>query len=108
MSDSNAKEKKKEFFKSLPESITGPKDDKEYPRKNMEWFLDSFRKDPNGTINIEHVRSSVEFAIACLYHDGFLTIKPLKVIASEKKLTNIANETYEWVTIETFLDKSGH
>ena len=74
----------------------------------MEWFIDSFKKEPDRTINIEHIRSTVEFVIACLYHDGFLTIKPLLVIASEKKCTNKIGETPEWVTIETFFDKSGH
>jgi len=104
----DAQKKQKEFFESLPESITGPKDDKAYPLKNVEWFTESFKKKPDGTIDIDNIRSVVEFAIMCLYRDGFLTIKPLLVIASEETRTNVADETYEWVTVKTFLDKSGH
>ncbi len=108
MNNADAKKRKKQFFESLPESITGSKGDKEYPRKNIEWFTDSFKKNPDGTIDIKYIWSAVAWALACLYRDGFLTIKPLLVIASEKKLANVANETFEWVTVETFLDKSGH
>ena len=90
MNSADAKKRKKEFFETLPELITGPKDDKEYPRKNIEWFTNSFKKEPDGTIGIEHIRSTVAWALKCLYDHGFLTINPLLVIASEKELTNIA------------------
>jgi hypothetical protein len=36
MENSDLKKRKKEFFESLPESVTGPKGDKEYPLKNVE------------------------------------------------------------------------
>lgn len=105
--DADAKKRKEEFFQTLPESITGPRDDKEYPRKNIEWFTDSFKKNPDGTIDIKYIQATVTWALACLYRDGFLTAKPLLVIASENKHTNKSGETTEWVTVETFLDKSG-
>lgn len=107
MDNTSSEKRKKEFFESLPETITGSKDDKEYPRKNIEWFTDSFKKELAGTIDIKHIRSTVAWVLKGLYDHGFLTIKPLLVIASEKELTNIANETFQVVTIETFLDKSG-
>ncbi|RLD13561.1 hypothetical protein DRI50_06925 [candidate division KSB1 bacterium] len=108
MDNAKAKQMGKEFLYSLPESITGPKGDKAYPLKNIEWCGYSFKKNPDGTIDIKYIRSAMAWALKCLYDHGFLTIRPLLVIASEKKHTNIANETSERVTIETFLDKSDH
>jgi len=99
---------KNEFLYSLPESSTGTKDDKEYPLKNILVYSESFKKQPDGTINIDNIRSVVAWVVQCLYIDGFLSIKQLKVIAEEKELTNIADKTFQWVTIKTFLDKSGH
>ena len=108
MDNTDAKKRKKEFFESLPESITGPKDDKEYPLKNVQWYGFTFKKEPDGTIDIENIRVAVASVIKSLYHHGFLTIKPLSVIVEERPITNIANETLEWVTITSYLDNSDH
>ena len=106
MNNINPPKKKREFFKSLPRSITGSKGSKEYPLKNIEWCTTSFKKEPDGTIDIEHIRSAVAAPIKSLYDHGFLTIKPMLVIVEEEESTNIANETSEWVTITSYLDKS--
>jgi len=107
MSDTDYKKRKKEFFKSLPESITGPEGDKEYPLKNVQWYGLTFKKKPDGTINIDDIRLSVSSVLKSLYHHGFLTIKPLLVFAEEKTITNVANETVEFVAITSYLDNSG-
>ena len=106
MDSTDLKKRKKEFFESLSESITGAKDSKEYPFKNIQWYGITFKKEPDGTIDIKHIRSAVVSVIKSLYDHGFLTIKPLSVIAGEEVSINIANETSKWVTIETYLDKS--
>lgn len=108
MDNIDTKKRKKEFFETLPESITGPKGDKEYPLKNVQWYSESFKKRPDGIIDIDNIRSVVEWVVKCLYVDGFLTIKPLLIIAGEKEIVDIANKTSDIVTIQTFLDKSGH
>ena len=97
---------KKEFFESLPESITGPKDDKAYPLKDIEYCGFSFKKNPDGTIDTDNFRIAIFSALKILFDRGFLTIEPLAVVVVEQTITNIANETYEWVDITSYLDSS--
>ena len=97
---------KKQFFRSLPESITGPKSDKAYPLKNVEWIGYSFRKNPDGTIDIDNFRIAIFSVIKTLYDHGFLVIEPLSVIVEEDEVTNIINETHKWVRMTTYLDNS--
>ena len=92
----------------MPESITGPKDDKAYPLKNVEWSGFSFKKNPDGTIDVDNFRIAIFSALKILYDHGFLTINPLKVIVGEGSVTDINNETSDIVYITTYLDNSGH
>ena len=100
--------KANDFLYSLPESLTGAKDSKEYPLENIKWYGTTFKKKPDGTINIEDIRTAVAWTIKSLYDHEFLTIKPLAVIVQERSITNVANETLEWVTITSYLDNSDH
>lgn len=84
MDNTDPQKRKKEFFESLPESITGPKDDKEYPLKNIEWSGYGFKKKPDGTIDIKNFRTAIFSALKILYDHGFLTIKPLSVIVGQQ------------------------
>ena len=96
MKDTNAKKRKKEFFESLPESITGPKDDKAYPLKNIQWYGITFKKKPDGTVDINDIRLSVWSTLKGLYHHGFLTINPLLVFGEEKMIEINATKIWKW------------
>jgi hypothetical protein len=100
-------EEKRVFFESLPESVTGPKDANEYPLKNIEMYLSSFKKQPDG-ITVDDIHWVVEWVLHSLYVRGFLTIKPLAIFTSDEERTNVINETHQWVLLETLLDRSGH
>ena len=108
MADTNAKKRKKEFFESLPESITGSKDDKEYPLKNVQWYGTTFKKKLDGTVDIDDIRLSVWSVLKGLYHHGFLSINPLLIFGEEKTIRNILNEDMNLISITAYLDRSGH
>lgn len=106
MDDAEARKIMKEVLEALPESVTGSKDDKEYPLKNVEWFTNSFKKNADGTIDIKYIRSVATWVLSCLRHAGLLTATPLLVTASEQEHENINGETPEWVSVDVFLDKT--
>ena len=108
MENADLKKRKKEFFESLPESITGVKDDKEYPLKNIQWYGFTFKRESDGTIDIDNIRIAVTSVLKGLYRQGFLTIEPLSVIVGEGTVTNIANETPKLVFMTSYLDNSDH
>ena len=53
MNDTESKKPKaRDFLYSLPESMTRKKDSKEYPLENIQWYGISFKKKPDGTIEL--------------------------------------------------------
>lgn len=98
--------KANDFLYSLPESLTGKKDSKEYPLENIQKYLITFKKNADGTIDIKHISSAIDWVLRGLYRHRYLTIKPMLVTSEKETVENIVDETSEWVTITTFLDKS--
>ena len=78
----------------LPESLTGAKDNPDYPLANIESCSSSFRKNTDGTIDNEHIRSTVAWVVSTLYGHGFLTAKPLKVTKEEEVTKNIEGDSH--------------
>ncbi len=68
--------------------------------------MHSFKKCIDGTIKVDTIGETVSWVLKDLYNNGFLTIKPLGVIAGEKQITDIDNITHTVVTVGTFLDKA--
>lgn len=96
------------FLYSLPESLTGTKDDPDYPLANIESCSFSFRKNLDGTIDNENIRIAVSSVVKILYRHGFLTTKPIKVTEEESVTENIDGNSYTWVSIGAYFDKSDH
>lgn len=81
--------KANDFLYSLPESLTGKKDDPAYPTANIENCSISFKKNPDGTIENDDIRLCVSSVVQILYYHRFLTVKPIKVTHEEKVIKNI-------------------